>query len=96
MSDTSVNKFFGQIRGPFTKDQEIIELIRTMTNYRNLSYLKKLGIQTDVRNEIEINGHIFEIGKTGILESDYDNKITSLKFKQDVDEYTIVDFICNK
>lgn len=41
MSDTSVNKFFGQIRGPFTKDQEIIELIRTVTNYRNLSYLKK-------------------------------------------------------
>ncbi len=76
-----MNDLFVQMRGPFRANTEIIT-----------SPMKKIGIQTKVRNQCKINNIVFEIGKTGLLEFE-DVKITSLIFLQDEPESTLVDGI---
>ena len=86
-----MNDKFIQIRGPFFAGQDLISYIKT--EYKtNFNYIKKIGIQTKVKNEITINNEDFEIGKTGILE--FDNvQITSLSFKQDELSSTLIDCV---
>lgn len=86
-----MNDKFIQIRGPFSAGQDLISYIKT--EYKtNFNYIKKIGIQTKVKNEITINNEDFEIGKTGILE--FDNvQITSLSFKQDELSSTLIDCV---
>lgn len=86
-----LNGYIGQINGPFTANVELMPFIQEEAN-KTVNYLLKLGIQTEVRNEVIINGKTFEIGKTGILEFDKGVEITSIVFSQDVDSRTIIDF----
>lgn len=85
-----MNKKFIQIKGPFKTKENIISYIKD--DYPDFRYIKKIGIQTKVSNKCNINGEIFEIGKTGILEFN-DVKIISLFFLQDESEFTLVDCI---
>lgn len=86
-----MNDKFIQIRGPFTAGQDLISYIKTQYG-SNFNYIKKIGIQTKVKNEVTINNVDFEIGKTGILE--FENvQINSLSFKQDELSSTLIDCI---
>ena len=80
----------GQLRGPFTAGQELFTLIKEAAAVP-FTYITHIGVQTDIRNIIIINGKEYEIGKTGIYEIG-NTEITSLKFKEDVDINTIVDY----
>ena len=80
----------GQLRGPFTAEQELFTLIKEAAAVP-FTYITHIGVQTDVRNIIIVNGKEYEIGKTGIYEIG-NTEITSLKFKEDVDINTIVDY----
>lgn len=80
----------GQLRGPFTAEQELFTLIKEAAAVP-FTYITHIGVQTDIRNIIMVNGKEYEIGKTGIYEIG-NTEITSLKFKEDVDINTIVDY----
>lgn len=80
----------GQLRGPFTAEQELFTLIKEAASVP-FTYITHIGVQTDIRNIIIVNGKEYEIGKTGIYEIG-NTEITSLKFKEDVDINTIVDY----
>lgn len=80
----------GQLRGPFTAEQELFTLIKEAAAVP-FTYITHIGVQTDVRNIIIVNGKEYEIGKTGIYEIG-NTEITSLKFKENVDINTIVDY----
>lgn len=80
----------GQLRGPFTAEQELFTLIKEAAAVP-FTYITHIGVQTDIRNIIIVNGKEYEIGKTGIYEIG-NTEITSLKFKEDVDINTIVDY----
>ena len=80
----------GQLRGPFTAEQELFTLIKEAAAIP-FTYITHIGVQTDIRNIIIVNGKEYEIGKTGIYEIG-NTEITSLKFKEDVDINTIVDY----
>ena len=80
----------GQLRGPFAAEQELFTLIKKAAAVP-FTYITHIGVQTDVRNIIIVNGKEYEIGKTGIYEIG-NTEITSLKFKEDVDINTIVDY----
>ena len=71
--------------------QEIMDLIRAAAAVE-VEYVWHLGVQTDVRAMIRINGHEVEVGKTGIYEIG-NTEITSIQFVEDVDENTIIDYI---
>lgn len=80
-----------QIQGPFSKNDDLISVIKT--KFKNsFEYIERIGIQTNPTNKININGQIFEIGKTGILEFS-EVKIISLYFIQDEPESTLIDCI---
>lgn len=79
-----------QLKGPFTAEQELFTLIKEAAAVP-FTYITHIGVQTDVRNIIIVNGKEYEIGKTGIYEIG-NTEITSLKFKEDVDINTIVDY----
>ena len=80
----------GQLRGPFTAEQELFTLIKEAAAVP-FTYITHIGVQTDIRNIIIVNGKEYEIGKTGIYEIG-NTEIASLKFKEDVDINTIVDY----
>lgn len=80
----------GQLKGPFTAEQELFTLIKEAAAVP-FTYITHIGVQTDVRNIIIVNGKEYEIGKTGIYEIG-NTEITSLKFKENVDINTIVDY----
>lgn len=80
----------GQLRGPFIAEQELFTLIKEAAAVP-FTYITHIGVQTDIRNIIIVNGKEYEIGKTGIYEIG-NTEITSLKFKEDVDINTIVDY----
>ena len=86
------NGYIGQLRGPFSANVELMDLIAEDAN-KEVNYLIKIGIQTKVKNEVIINNINFEIGKTGILEFGGGIQITSIKFAQEVGKETIIDFI---
>lgn len=81
----------GQLIGPFAADEELFTKIKESAAV-SFSYVTHLGIQTDVRNMVNINNKKYEIGKTGIYEIG-NTKITSISFCQDVDKNTIVDYV---
>lgn len=86
------NKFFGQIKGPFTANQDLIAEIASETG-GTVSYVRALGIQSSYGDIVDINGVPCEIGPTEMLDYGDDLNVTSLTFEQDVDENTIIDFI---
>lgn len=88
----AINKFFVQIRGPFTAGEELISQIAA--NYPNFKYIKQIGIQSEEGHIIRINNINFEIGKTNILEFD-EVEVVSIRFLQDVKEKTIIDCVVN-
>lgn len=82
---------FIQLHGPFKANEELINKIKE--NFVNsFDSIKKIGIQSEPGNICFINQQDFEIGKTKILEFDKVN-ITSLYFKQDESENTLIDCI---
>ena len=85
-----VNGYTSQLVGPFTANEELFDKI-VATAIQPVLYVSHLGIQTDIRNYIYINGKKYEIGKTGIYEIG-NAEITSLYFAQDTDENSIIDY----
>ncbi len=85
-----VNGYTGQLIGPFTANDELYDKIVAAAAYP-IDYVNHIGIQTDVRNYIYINGKEYEIGKTGIYEIG-NTEITSIYFAQDTDENSIIDY----
>ena len=96
------NKYQGQIQGPFKANQELIDLIEKQCISRPL-YLWHVGIQTATDNvvihpsalvQMTIFGkpQTIEVGKTNVYEIG-NTKVTSIKFLEDKDNNTIVDYI---
>jgi len=85
-----MNNGFYQLQGPFTALEELITQIKN--NSSDFQYIKQIGIQSIPSHICHINGQIFEIGKTGILEIS-ESKITSIYFDQNETEATIIDCI---
>lgn len=73
-----------QLKGPFKAETELLKELYEKIN--------KISIFCKPEHFITINGMTFEIGKTGMLEIEGTN-IESLKFQQDEDENTYIDFL---
>ena len=88
-----MNGYMGQLKGPFQADEELFTKIQN-TSSEKIAAVQHLGIQTVTENlvMIEINGKEIEIGKTGMYEV-RNTEITSIKFKTNVDENTLVDYV---
>ena len=86
----STNGHMGQLLGPFIANEELYDKI-VAAAAQPFDYVNHIGIQTDVKNYIYINGKEYEIGKTGIYEIG-NTEITSIYFAQDTDENTIIDY----
>lgn len=86
-----MNGYMGQIKGPFKANQELFSLMKE-NSIDKMGSVKHLGVQSDISSFIIINGEEIEIGKTGIYEV-RDTEITSIKFKQDVDDNTLIDYV---
>jgi hypothetical protein len=84
------NGYTGQLIGPFNANEELYDLI-VAAAAQPIDYVSHIGIQTDVRNYIYINGKEYEIGKTGIYEIG-NTEITSIYFAQDTDANSIIDY----
>lgn len=84
------NGYSGQLRGPFTANQELIDLIQNDA-IGEIKYVKHLGIQADITTIIKINGEDVEIGKTGIYEIG-NTEVTSIYFLEDTDDNAIIDY----
>ncbi len=80
----------GQLLGPFKANEELYNKIIADAAYPVL-YINHLGIQTDIRNFVYINGNKYEIGKTGIYEVG-NTEITSIYFESDTDDNSIIDY----
>lgn len=79
-----------QLRGPFTANQDIISAL--LKENSDISYIKQVGIQAKSTHQCKINTHIFEIGKTEMLEFN-EVQIKSLYFLQNEPESTIIDLL---
>lgn len=88
-----MNGYMGQLKGPFHADEELFIKIQN-TSSEKIAAVQHLGIQTVTGDlvMIEINGKEIEIGKTGMYEV-RNTEITSIKFKTNVDEDTLVDYV---
>lgn len=88
-----MNGYMGQLKGPFHADEELFTKIQN-TSSEKIAAVQHLGIQTVTGDlvMIEINGKEIEIGKTGMYEV-RNTEITSIKFKTNVDENTLVDYV---
>lgn len=88
-----MNGYMGQLKGPFQADEELFTRIQN-TSSEKIAAVQHLGIQTVTGDlvMIEINGKEIEIGKTGMYEV-RDTEITSIKFKTNVDENTLIDYV---
>ena len=88
-----MNGYMGQLKGPFQADEELFTKIQN-TSSEKIAAVQHLGIQivTGDLVMIEINGKEIEIGKTGMYEV-RNTEITSIKFKTNVDENTLVDYV---
>lgn len=80
------NGFFGQIQGPFEKNQDIMSLIKNQCNENNGTddniYISKIGIYSSTVPKfisiISLNGKEYSLGQRGILQLE-DVYITSIK-----------------
>ena len=88
-----MNSYMGQLKGPFQADEELFTKIQNASSEK-IAAVQHLGIQTVTGDlvMIEINGKEIEIGKTGMYEV-RNTEITSIKFKTNVDENTLVDYV---
>ena len=88
-----MNGYMGQLKGPFQADEELFTKIQN-TSSEKITAVQHLGIQTVTGDlvMIEINGKEIEIGKTGMYEV-RNTEITSIKFKTNVDENTLIDYV---
>lgn len=88
-----MNGYTEQLKGPFHADEELFTKIQN-TSSEKIAAVQHLGIQTVTGDlvMIEINGKEIEIGKTGMYEV-RNTEITSIKFKTNVDENTLVDYV---
>ena len=84
------NGYTSQLVGPFTANEELYDRI-VAAAAQPILYVSHIGIQTDIKNYIFINGKEYEIGKTGIYEIG-NIEITSIYFAQDTDENSIIDY----
>lgn len=80
----------GQLKGPFTANQELIDLIKEDA-VRDILYVHHIGITAKKWSHVFLNDKEIKIGKTGIYEVD-NAEITSIKFKNDMDKNTIIDY----
>ena len=99
--EKKINKYQGQLQGPFKANEELMNRI-TEQCLTAPNYVKHLGIQTATDNVI-INPNALvvlticgkeqtiEIGKTNCYEIG-NTKITSIKFLEDKDNNTIIDY----
>lgn len=96
MKEEGKNGYTGQLKGPFSANEDLIERIRDeIIPTINDIYLFKIGIYSKKGHYININNQSFEIGRTNILEV-RDTNITSLHFEQDEDLNSFVDYIYKK
>lgn len=88
-----MNGYMGQLKGPFQANEELFTRIQN-TSSEKIAAVQHLGVQTVTGDliMIEINGKEIEIGKTGMYEV-RDTEITSIKFKTNVDENTLIDYV---
>ena len=88
-----MNGYMGQLKGPFQADEELFTKIQNASSEK-IAAVQHLGIQTVTEDlvMIEINGKEIEIGKTGMYEV-RNTEINSIKFKTNVDENTLVDYV---
>lgn len=98
-----INGFFGSIHGPFQANQQIIDLIQKQCN-STIVYLSKVGFHYEGNYNLDISGaatqqitilineNEFILGATRMLELE-NVQITSLKFKQNVNEHFFIDYI---
>lgn len=91
-----MNGYMGQIKGPFKANEELFSKIKDNC-IETMSSIRHIGIQTITGDLVMvcINGNDIEIGNTGMYEV-RDTEITSIKFKNDVDENTLIDYVINK
>lgn len=85
-----INCYQGQLIGPFSASEELFDKIKEDAAI-DVNYVVHLGIQTDIKTVVFINGDEVEIGKTGIYEIG-NTEITSIQFQDNVDENTIIDY----
>lgn len=86
------NGYSGQIRGPFIANQELFEKIKEDC-VNNVDYISHIGVQAYPGTIIIINDKEIEIGRMKIYEASSDEtEITSIKFKNNTDEDTIIDY----
>ena len=79
--------YIGQIEGPFIKNKDI--------SFPNgIGTIFKLGITCVPGHIVSINGEDIEIGITGLLELE-GLRITSIKFRQDEDLNTFIDYMAS-
>ena len=98
----NTNGYFGQIQGPFKENTEIITDIKSQCK-TTVNFISKIGIHCVRQYDLDITGKAtplievslnfknFIIGKTGMLELN-DVQITSIMFKQAVDNKTYIDY----
>lgn len=87
--------YFRQLVGPFTENEELINLIKQDDD----KSIESIGIQSSLGTEILINREKFRIEKEGILEFSQENEskeqeITSIKFLNKTTSNTIIDILC--
>lgn len=85
-----INGYTGQLIGPFKANEELYDKIIAAAA-QPINYVSHIGIQTDIKNYVYINGEEYEIGKTGIYEIG-NTEINSIYFAQDTDENSIIDY----
>ena len=84
------NRRQGQLKGPFSVNQELYDLIK-QDAAADFETVQHLGIQCEKDNIVIINGTERMIGRTGIYEL-MNTEISSIYFAQDVDLNTIIDY----
>ena len=88
-----MNGYMRKLKGPFQADEELFTKIQN-TSSEKIAAVQHLGIQTVTGDlvMIEINGKEKKKKKTGMYEV-RNTEITSIKFKTNVDENTLVDYV---
>lgn len=98
------NGFFGSLQGPFQANEQLFTKIQQDCEY-TIQYITKLGIhcvkdrdllalnfsREEDKIFVSIDGTVFQIGKTGMLQLQ-DVEVTSIQFLQQTDEAVYIDY----
>lgn len=101
---SGTNGFFGMIQGPFSAEEEIVDLIQKDCAYP-INYISKIGIHytgefcMDIGENGEpinpffiiLNNNDFMIGRSGHLQFE-DVEITSIKVREDIGDSLSIDY----